>query len=250
MKKWLSRLGPYIYTTFLFVVVPVALWAAQTYVISTGSTEHSTEHLTNLLNRDAALRSNFSGASAPSSPVGGQFWIDSDDDKLSIRDTGDTAWLEVVEKDQTQTLTGKTLTAPVFSGTTTGTYTLGGTPTISGTVQGDITLTGGIDAGNNGDALKTKIIDIGDWNMDTTIDLQVSHGLTQANIRVVAVLIRDDADAIYTMFPAEETFGSTNEQINVTSSDIDMDRATSGGFDNTGYNSTSFNRGWITIWYK
>lgn len=47
----------------------------------------------------------------------------------------------------TETLTNKTLTAPVLSGTVTGTYTLGGTPTItapalSGTVTGTYTLGG------------------------------------------------------------------------------------------------------------
>lgn len=37
----------------------------------------------------------------------------------------------IVIDSATQTLTNKTLTAPVLSGTATGTYTLGGTPTIS-----------------------------------------------------------------------------------------------------------------------
>jgi len=34
------------------------------------------------------------------------------------------------------------LTSPVFSGTATGTYSLGGTPTISGTLQGNVTSNG------------------------------------------------------------------------------------------------------------
>ena len=45
----------------------------------------------------------------------------------------------VVGTDATQTLTNKTLTAPVLSGTITGTYTLGGTPTFPSTV---VTTTG------------------------------------------------------------------------------------------------------------
>lgn len=44
-----------------------------------------------------------------------------------------------------QTLTDKTLTAPVFSGTATGTYTLGGTPTLSGG-----TLSGTTSVANDG----------------------------------------------------------------------------------------------------
>lgn len=53
----------------------------------------------------------------------------------------------LVGSDTTQTLTNKTLSAPVLSGTTTGTYTLGGTPTvaspiISGTITGTYTIGG------------------------------------------------------------------------------------------------------------
>ena len=46
----------------------------------------------------------------------------------------------LVSDTATQTLTNKTLTAPVLGGTITGTYTLGGTPTIAGSaVSGNIT---------------------------------------------------------------------------------------------------------------
>ena len=44
----------------------------------------------------------------------------------------------------TQTLTNKTLTAPVLSGTVTGTYTLGGTPSIAGTALTGTTLAANI----------------------------------------------------------------------------------------------------------
>lgn len=53
----------------------------------------------------------------------------------------------LVARDSTDTLTNKTLTAPVLSGSVTGTYTLAGTPTItapilSGSVTGTYTLAG------------------------------------------------------------------------------------------------------------
>lgn len=56
----------------------------------------------------------------------------------------------IVDTDSTQTLTNKTLTtptitSPVLSGTSTGTYTLGGTPTISvPTITGLMTIAGQI----------------------------------------------------------------------------------------------------------
>lgn len=43
---------------------------------------------------------------------------------------------DFVFEDHTQTLTNKTLTAPVLGGTVTGTYTLGGTPTFQGIIDG------------------------------------------------------------------------------------------------------------------
>lgn len=53
----------------------------------------------------------------------------------TFQDASDT----VVMRDTTETLTNKTLTAPVLSGTATGTYTLGGTPTITAPTIGDFT---------------------------------------------------------------------------------------------------------------
>lgn len=55
---------------------------------------------------------------------------------------------DIVTTDATQTLTNKTITAPVLSGTATGTYTLGGTPTLGS----DVTGSSGVDISlaNNG----------------------------------------------------------------------------------------------------
>ena len=61
----------------------------------------------------------------------------------------------------TQTLTNKTVSAPVLSGTVTGTYTLGGTPTIAGSaVSGNISgnaanVTGTVVVANGGTGLAT-----------------------------------------------------------------------------------------------
>jgi hypothetical protein len=53
-----------------------------------------------------------------------------------------TAARTFVSTDGTQTLTNKTLSAPVLSGTATGTYTLGGTPTINSPTISSPTLSG------------------------------------------------------------------------------------------------------------
>ena len=79
--------------------------------------------------------------------------------------------------------------------------------------------------------------------------MNVTHGLTLANIRSVSCLIRRDDDAIYTSFPTFEVNGVSQEQITINATVVSLNRATSGVFDTTDYNDPSFNRGWITIIY-
>ena len=100
--------------------------------------------------------------------------------------------------------------------------------------------------------LKTKIIDIGDWDMDATVTVNIAHGLTLGNIRTVQVEIRNDS-------------GGTDIQLSLTTADnsgvaegnilkggtniVLTRRASPGVFDSTSYDSTSFNRGWVVIQY-
>jgi len=97
--------------------------------------------------------------------------------------------------------------------------------------------------------LKCTVLDIGDWNMDTDGTKSVTHGLTLANIRSVTVTIRDDAGTTYSPIP--DFFASVvNAGINrVDATDVYLTRLTSGQYDDANYNSTSYNRGWITIWH-
>lgn len=93
-----------------------------------------------------------------------------------------------------------------------------------------------------------KIIDIGDWNMDSTGVITVAHGLTFANIRGVSVTIRNDLNTVY--YPIEYSLlGVSSGSVSVQSTDIALLRTASGFFDTTDFDSTSYNRGWITITY-
>ena len=51
------------------------------------------------------------------------------------------------------------------------------------------------------DGLLTEVIDIGDWDMDTTSSIPVAHGLTQSKIRTVTATIRSDDGSIVVFFP-------------------------------------------------
>lgn len=72
-------------------------------------------------------------------------YVDSDDNILKIIPAGSgTTEVQIADASSTQTFTNKTLTAPVLSGSVTGTYTLAGTPTVTnptGTVATEVVTT-------------------------------------------------------------------------------------------------------------
>lgn len=95
-------------------------------------------------------------------------------------------------------------------------------------------------------SLNTSVIDIGDWDMDTTATVNVAHGITQSKLRSIAVTVRDDLGVTYSDLAASDTDGCT---ISAGATNISLTRAASGPYDNTSFNATSYNRGWIVIQY-
>jgi hypothetical protein len=100
-----------------------------------------------------------------------------------------------------------------------------------------------------------KEINIGDWDMDTTANLNVNHGLSATEyktIRNIQVTIRDDNDDDY--FDLSQDTGNAGivnggiAQWNNTT--INLVRRTGGQFDGALFDATSFNRGWIRFQYK
>lgn len=99
---------------------------------------------------------------------------------------------------------------------------------------------------------KRKIIEIGDWNMDTTLDRQIAHGLTLANIINVSGIIRNDDDTVHYPIPyVGVAVGATNNLAigSVSATNINITRLTGGFFDSADFDSTSYNRGWFIIDY-
>lgn len=91
--------------------------------------------------------------------------------------------------------------------------------------------------------LTTKIVDIGDWNMDANDTKIIAHGVDFETIRGVDVIIRNNTASV--LVPLSRS--GTVELINSTN--ITLGRITSGFFDIVDFNSTSYNRGWIKITY-
>jgi len=106
--------------------------------------------------------------------------------------------------------------------------------------------------------VRTKIIEIGDWDMDADATKQVTHGLDFTKIRSVSAVIRNDAgtgqfpvpSSLSTTGVAELFFANNIVPVPITSTVIVLARLTGGGFDDTAFDSTSYNRGWITIVYE
>lgn len=100
--------------------------------------------------------------------------------------------------------------------------------------------------------IKTKIIEIGDWNMDSDLGVTVDHGLGADfyKIRNIDVYILDDTgNNMYNLlglngFTASGILGL------ISSAGIVIQRIVGGYFDNVTFDSTSYNRGWVFITHE
>lgn len=100
-------------------------------------------------------------------------------------------------------------------------------------------------------SLNTKILEIGDWNMDTTQNVSVAHGIADfTKIRSVDVMIIDDTGG-GALWPLSFFIGSGTglNGYNIDGTNITLYRLTSGQFDGVSFDLTPYNRGWITIHY-
>lgn len=100
----------------------------------------------------------------------------------------------------------------------------------------------------------TKVIEIGDWNMDSTDTITKTHGVNAVKIIGVSASIRVDSNipptnAVATMMVGADVNGLNGGQIAWTDTNIILNRTVSGRFDSTTYDETSYNRGWIIIDY-
>lgn len=118
---------------------------------------------------------------------------------------------------------------------------------------------------SGGGALQSCLIDIGDWNMDTTevnpsVDLYWSNiGICAYKVVDIQATIRADANVIgvptYSLglVPSGTTAvpaGSVSWTTSGLTSGIVLQRKTGGFFDNNCFDSTSYNRGWAIIQYS
>lgn len=95
-----------------------------------------------------------------------------------------------------------------------------------------------------------KVILIGDWNMDNDATKSVAHGLDVTKIFSITSMIRNDDDTSHyplTRGAAGTPVDGSIESIDATN--VNLARSSSGAYDGTDFDSTSYNRGWIQIEY-
>jgi len=98
-------------------------------------------------------------------------------------------------------------------------------------------------------SLITTIVNIGDWDMDATASVSIAHGIADySKIRSVSVLIIPDAATTLIPLDTSAAGGVPAGAIGqIQSVNIPLYRTATETFDSTNYDSTSFNRGYITI---
>jgi hypothetical protein len=100
---------------------------------------------------------------------------------------------------------------------------------------------------------RREVIELGDWNMDTTTNIDVAHGLTYADIISAEVWIRNDADTVRSNISSGVSAANTTPQGyigDIDATNVNIVRLTTGKFDHVDYDSISYNRGWLIITYK
>ncbi len=109
-----------------------------------------------------------------------------------------------------------------------------------------------------GNFLKVKVVEIGEWNMDTTASVSIAHGMGATffeKVRTTSAMIRADAGGFAVNLASINT-GTAHVDGGVQHVDetiIFIDRSDGGRFDGPEYNATAgtvANRGWVTIWYE
>jgi len=120
-------------------------------------------------------------------------------------------------------------------------------------ISDELTGTGVVDYADlvflNDQMVRTKIVNIGDWDMDATASVNVAHGLTSTDIVSVDVWIREDVGTVMTPL-TYNTAGTPAGYFRFDGTNVILNRLAAGVFDSTSYDATSFNRGYITIHYR
>lgn len=125
--------------------------------------------------------------------------------------------------------------------------------TLQGNITAEAVARANADTAISG-GLLTSVFSIGDWNMDSAPSTFVSTGVAKAKIRGIDVIIYDDFGNPSPIDSNLDNTGAGGNRggwiYNVGGSgEINLTRLTGGVFDNSGYHTTPYNRGFVTVRY-
>lgn len=97
--------------------------------------------------------------------------------------------------------------------------------------------------------LNETVLQIGDWNMQSTGNLAVAHGISSAltKIRSFTVFVYQDGGTPGWDINTEISAGTGTGGANFDATNINLFRRAGGAFDSSLFNATPFNRGYIVI---
>ena len=95
----------------------------------------------------------------------------------------------------------------------------------------------------------TKTINIGAWDMDADGFVDIEHELDYSKIRDISIMIQNDSENLLTPFISQGQSSIIFVTISTTNDHIRITRNGGGNFDNTSYDDTGVNRGFVTISY-
>ena len=112
---------------------------------------------------------------------------------------------------------------------------------------------GGLSTDGGTNYIKTKIIEIGDWDMTGPTTDNTPHGLGAdfIKIRSVTYMIRNDAGTVlYSLFDTGVIAGTREARlVSIDVTNIVVQISNPSFFDSTDFDATSYNRGWVYIEY-
>ncbi len=130
-------------------------------------------------------------------------------------------------------------------------------------ISADVSLYGGDIVASSGDfidrfddyGLRRRTYEVGSWNMSTTSNAKVNHGLGTAGkfkkIRSAELIINNDSESAF--FDAGSTVGVSGLNdvsiSGINNSQVILRRRDWGFFDSADFASTAVNRGHVTLWY-
>jgi len=101
----------------------------------------------------------------------------------------------------------------------------------------------------NKNEIGIKRIKMGDWDITSSLNLSVEHGLDWDQILGITAIIRNDSDLTRYFMVGSSGSSYNGGRIQYNSTEVSL-TVLSNFFATSGFDSTSYNRGWINITYR